>query len=354
MNSNMNLEEASVILAPYGVKPYFVENMGKIKKITSDKGVFALKIVPPTLGTEFIRHIQALYQLGYNRVVPIYPTLDGRYAVLHQHSLYYLMPWLANEVKEDHSEKNKKLFRELARLHTLSSKEYPIKKEERKEHYENTLLAIEKDEEFLVGFLEKCEKKTYMSPFELQYCLYYNDVHQALRYSKQKLEAWYEKTKDEEKIRTVLIHGKFSSDHFLFDDKGYGYFMNFENAKQGSPYQDLLPYLFRSLKGYLKHSQECIDWLSTYYQYFPLKEDEKNLMLSYFAHPTSYIRVVQRYHQQTTRKKEHKFSQKLQRQYWQLKNVEYVVSNLEEIERQRKAKEQAAAQAAAQQKGAQN
>ncbi|WP_318508173.1 spore coat protein YsxE [Bacillus sp. T3] len=350
----MNLDEASVILAQYGVRPYFVEDLGKIKRVTADKGVFALKVVPPAQGTEFIRHVQTLYQKGYYRVVPIYPTLDGRYAVLHQSALYYLMPWLPNEEKEDTSQKNKKLFRELARLHTLSSKEYPIKKEDRKEHYENTLLLLEKDEEFLVGFLEQCEKKIYMSPFELQFCLYYHDVHQALRFSKKQLEAWYEKTKEEEKIRTVLIHGKFSSDHFLFDNKGYGYFMNFENARQGSPYQDILPYLFRSLKGFPMRSEDCIDWLLIYYKYFPLKEEEKQLMLSYFTHPTAFLRVVKKYYKQPTavRKKERKFSQQLQRQYWQLKNTEYVVSRLNEIERQRKA--QAEAQAQAQQEGAQN
>ncbi|MGJ7920533.1 spore coat protein YsxE [Neobacillus sp. LXY-4] len=348
MSNNKILVEASAILRPYGVEPYFVEDMGKVKKVYSNKGVFALKMVPPTYGTEFIRHIQSLYQKGYNRVVPIYPTLDGRYAVLYQNALYYLMPWLAGEVKDDPSEKNKKLFRELARLHTLSTYEFPIKKEDRKEHYENTLLLLEKDEEFLKGFLEQCEKKPYMSPFELQFCLYYHDVSQALRFSKEQLEAWYEKTKEEEKIRSVLIHGKFSSDHFLFDDKGYGYFMNFERAKQGSPYQDLLPYLTQALKGFPKRSEDCIEWLLIYLKYFPLKQEERHLMLSYFTHPSSLINVVQKYHTRNNRKKERKFSQQLQRQYWLLKNIEYVVSRLVEIQRQ----QEAAAQQ--QQEGAQN
>lgn len=348
----MSLDEASAILVNYGIKPYFIEDLGKIKRITSDKGMFALKSVPPTQGTDFLRHIQYLYQKGYNRVVPIYPTLDGRYAVLHQNSLYYLMPWLPNETKEDYDDKNMKLFRELARLHTLSAREMPIRKEDRKEHYENTVLSLEKDEEFLVGFLERCEKKIYMSPFELQFCTYYNDIHQTLRFSKQQLEGWYEKTKDEEKIRTVVIHGKLSSDHFLYDEKGYGFFMNFENAKLGSPYQDILPYLFRTLKGFPKNNDDSIKWIQTYYQYFPLKDEEKQLMMSYFTHPTALLRVVQKYHTQQTRKKERKYTQQLQRHYWQLRNIEYVVRTLVEIERQQK--EQAQAQAQAQQGGAQN
>ncbi len=350
MNANNNLNEVASILAHYAVEPYYVEDLGKIQKVYSNKGAFALKMIPPQLGTEFIRHIQTLYQKGYNRIVPIYPAMDGRYAVLHQNMLYYLMPWLETEAKEDPVERNKKLFRELARLHTLSSHEVPIKKEDRKEHYENTLLLLEKDEEFITGFLESSEKKIYMSPFELQFCLYYQEVKQAIQYSKQRLEVWYEKTKDQEKVRTVLIHGKFSPEHFLFDDKGYGYFMNFENIKEGSPYQDILPYLHQTLKGLPKRSEECIEWLLIYYKYFPLKEEEKHLMLSYFTHPSAIIKVAKKYHKNQPGKKERKYSQQLQRKYWLLKNTEYVVMRLEEIEQQ---KAQALAQAQ-QQEGAQD
>lgn len=341
MSSKDIFEALSPVLVNYGLQPYYIEEFGKIHKIYSNNGVFALKSVSPTLGIDFIRHVQFLYQKGYNRIVPIYPTMDGRYAVLYQNTLYYLMPWLSNEEKEDHIEKNKQLFRELARLHMLSTKEVKISKEERKVHYETTLLLLEKDEEFINGFIERCESKVYMAPFELQFCTYYHDIYQAIGYSKRNLEAWYEKTKEEEKVRTVITHGKFSSEHFLYDDRGYGYFMNFENAKPGSPYHDLLPYLSRSLKGYPRMCEECVDWLVTYDNYYPLKEGERLLMLSYFAHPVSIMRVVQNYHKQQSGVNERKFSQKLQRQYWQLKNTEYICMRLEEIERQKKQQQEA-------------
>lgn len=351
MSSINNLKAISPILAQYSVEPHFVEDVGKIQKIYSNKGEFALKKIPPSQGTDFIRHVQYLYQKGYNRIVPIYPTVDGRYAVLYQNMLYYLMPWLPNAEKEDNPEKHKQLFRELARLHTLSVREIPIKKEERKEHYENTILLWEKDEEFLTGFLEECENKWYMSPFELQFCLYYNEAVQAIKFSKRKLETWYEKTKDQEKARMVTVHGKFSPEHFLYDEKGYGYFMNFESAKQGSPIHDLLPYLSRALKGYPKKSEESIEWAMTYTKYFPLKEDEMHLLMSYFSHPAPFIKAVQAYHKRQPGKKEQKLVQHLLRQYWHLKNTEYVVMRLEEIEVQKKQAQEQAQQA--QQEGAQ-
>src|SRR5205085_3500799 len=93
------------------------------------------------------------------------------------------------------------------------------------------------------------------------YIAYYNEISQALRFSKAKFEEWYESTKDAEKARMVITHGKLSSEHFLYDDRGYGYFINFENARYGSPIHDLLPYLSRALNTRPKRNDTAIDWV---------------------------------------------------------------------------------------------
>src|SRR4051812_782376 len=160
MNDSYRLEALAPILNNYLVKPQFVEDFGTVQKVYSNKGTFALKKVDPAIGTDFIRHVHLLYQKGYNRIVPIYPTMDGRYAILHENNLYYLMPWMSNEQKENREQKNHQLFRELARLHTLSAKEISLNKEERTEHYEKTIQQHEKRQEFLDGFIDECEKKT--------------------------------------------------------------------------------------------------------------------------------------------------------------------------------------------------
>jgi spore coat protein YsxE len=340
MNDSSRLEHIAPILNNYQVKPYFVEEHGSILKIYSNKGTFALKKIVPTTGTDFIRHVHLLYQKGFNRIVPIYPTMDGRYGVLYDKALYYLMPWMENEAKEDRLQKNQQLFRELARLHTISAKEISVSKEERTEHYEKTIELLDKNQEFLDGFVDECEKKTYMSPFELCFCLYYNEISQALRYSKTKFEEWHEKTKDEEKARMVITHGKVSSEHFLYDEKGYGYFINFENSRYGSPIHDLLPYLSRGLNTYPKRNDDVIEWVHHYLKYFPFKVDEKLLFYSYLSYPIPIIQVAERYFRKEQPKNELKFVRQLQRRYWHLKNTEYVVMRMTEIEeQQQKAKE---------------
>ncbi|MBP2240607.1 spore coat protein YsxE [Cytobacillus eiseniae] len=356
MPKENRLKKVAPILKHYALEPHFVEELGRIRKIYTNKGIFALKKIDPKHGGDFIRHVQALFQKGYNRIVPIFPTVDGRYAVLYENDLYYLMPWLANVEKENRFERHQQLFRELARLHTLSVKEVSISSEERKEHYENTLLEWEKEREFLEGFIEVCEKKEYLSPFELLFALYYHEINQALQFSEKRLKTWYEKTSEDEKARIVTIHGKVSTEHFLFDEKGHGYFTNFEKSRQGSPLHDLLPFLSRSLKTYPKQSDESVDWIYTYLKYFPFKEEELLLFQSYFAHPGGVIHSAEKYFRGESKGGERKSVKNFQRQFWLLKNTEYVLMKIEEIEA-KKAQEKAMAEAQAQaeaQEGAQN
>ncbi|WP_042354892.1 spore coat protein YsxE [Bacillus rubiinfantis] len=345
MHDSNLLDTVAPILEHYQLKAQFIENYGSILKIYSDKGIFALKQISPTVGTDFIRHVHFLYQKGFNRIVPIYPTMDGRYAVLHQNNLYYLMPWMTNDYKENRQQKNHQLFRELARLHTLSAKEVTINKEERMEHYEKSIAQLEKHQEFLDGFIDICERQTYMSPFELLFCLYYNEISQALRFSKAKLEEWFEKTQDDEKARMVVTHGKLSSEHFLYDNRGYGYFINFEKAAYGSPIHDLLPYLSRTLNTGPKRSDDAIDLLFHYFKYFPFKADERLLFTSYLAYPIPAIEIVEKYYRTQGAKNEYKYVRKLQQRYWYLKNTEYVVMRMTEFEKQQQESEAAAKQA---------
>lgn len=339
MYDENRLRELTPILQYYSLEPYFVENYRNIQKLYTNKGVFALKNIDPSAGVDFVQEIRSLFQKGYNRIVPVYPTIDGRDGVLFKRRLYYLMPWVSNEFQESRS-RHEQLFRELARLHTLSAQEWSVPTEERTEHYDMTIAAWEKDEEFMNEFISHCEAKWYMSPFELLFCLYFHHMSQALTFSIEKLKEWYEKTKNEEKVRTVIAHGKISPDHFLLDDRGYGYFINFENAKRTSPIHDLLPFVSESSTGFPRKNDELVEWVYTYFKYFPLKEDEMLLFLSYLAHPSSLIRIAEKYYLTKSKKNELKFVRHLQQQYWYLKNIEFIVMKIAEIEQQKKQAEQ--------------
>ncbi|MBM7713465.1 spore coat protein YsxE [Bacillus thermophilus] len=318
----------------YGLNLKFAERFGRVYKIYTDKGEFALKRINANRGIDFLKYVQLLYQRGYYRIVPIYPALDGRYAVLSGNSLYYLMPWLENREREGQFKKNQELFRELARLHTISAREVEVSPDDRKEHYEQTLSRWEKEKEGLEQFVERSEKPWYMSPFQLLFCSYYHEIALAQRYAIGKLKEWYEVTEDEKKARSVIIHGKLSPEHFLYHESGFGYFTNFEKAGTASPIHDLLPFLARTMETYPKAFDECIDWLHIYFKYFPFRKEEMLLFLGYLAQPGKMYQTVENYYSAGKEKHELRCVQGLQRQYWYMKNTEYIVMRLEEYERQ--------------------
>ncbi|OCA91273.1 spore coat protein YsxE [Bacillus sp. FJAT-27225] len=334
MNEQNRVREFAPLLQHYGIEPYFVEDFGNIKKVYSNKGTFALKSIDAHTGIDFIRHVQHLYQRGYNRIVPIYPALDGRYGILSGQRLYYLMPWLPNEALQAYRERSLQMIRELARLHTLSAKEVKVEKEERADHFEKMTLHYEKNQEFLDGFIEGCEKKIYMSPFELQFCLYYTEITQAVKYSTEKLKEWHEKSKEEEKARMVIVHGKLKPEHFVYNENGYGYFINFERAGYGSPIHDLLPFISKMLRTPPKQNEEAVETATHYFKYFPFKKDEKLLFYSYLAHPLQITRTAEAYFSEGAGRNEFAYSKKLLKEYWHLKNTEYVVMRLVEMDRQ--------------------
>ncbi len=336
MRDSNTTQKAAAILQNYGLELTFTESFGKIEKVYTNQGVYALKKINADHGIDFIKYIHSLYQSGYNRIVPIYPTLDGRYGVLVDQELYYLMPWLPNDEKGDQS----KLFRELARLHSLSAQEVKVNSEDRKVHYEKSIEELEREEEFINELMDECDKKIYMSPFELLFCSYYHTIKHALSFSKRKLTEWYEITKEKDKARIVIVHGKLSNDHFLFDEKGYGYFSNFEKSTIGSPTHDLLPFTVKTLRGYPKQSEELVEWLYTYFKFFPFKEEEMGLFHSYLAQPSFIIKTSEKLFRKGKERNERKAVKKLQREFWLLKNIEYVVSRIDEIERHKKMQQQ--------------
>ncbi|RST76230.1 spore coat protein YsxE [Siminovitchia acidinfaciens] len=323
------------IVELYGLRLKFAEKYGRVHKLYTDKGTFALKKINAKHGVDFLQYIQLLYQRGYHRIVPIYPTMDGRYGVLVIDKLYYLMPWLENREREGQIKKSQELFRELARLHTISAREVDVAENDRKEHFDLTSTRWEKEKEALEQYVERAEQAWYMSPFQLLFCTFYHEVTMAQNYSIRKFNEWYDVSKEQTKARSVIVHGKISPEHFLYNEQGTGYFTNFESAMTASPIHDLLPFLSRSLKTYPKRFDDGLEWLSIYFRHFPFRKDEMLLFLSYLAYPERIFQVVDRYFAAGKERNEYKFVRQLQKQYWYMKNTEYIVMSLEEMEQRK-------------------
>lgn len=329
------IEELHSVLREYNVIPDHIEPYGKAYRVYHGDRSYALKEMDARNSINFYNTFQILFTKGFQRFVPLYPTKHYQYGVMRQHKLYYLAPWIESN-QEEKIENEKKMFRELARLHHMTAQEMKVEKEVIEEHFERTNLQWQKEREVLDLWIEQAEQKWYMSPFEWEFVQYYNEFRKAYEYALRKLEDWKQKMLEEKKMRSVLVHGKLQPDHYIVDHNGYGYFINFENSHIGSSFQDLLPYLSRTLNTYPKQCDECIDWIYTYMRNNPLHETEKLLLKSYLAHPGFIFHLLQKYTTRTAANHELKMTKRIQKSYWRLKNIEYVISRMEQLDQQQK------------------
>lgn len=332
------VENYGPILKKYNLQPTHIEDHGKIKKIITSNGVFALKTIAKKVNLQFPGFLQQLFQQGFTRAVPIYPTIDGTYLVYYDQNYHYLMPWVQNHGPTDRVARNHAIFKEIARVHLSTSRKQTIEEDEITSHFERIINQWEEQNQYLESFVEQAEKKWYMSPFELQFCTYFYEVSLASRFARNQLDRWYDKVQETKTFRTALTHGNLSDSHFLFDDKGKGYLSNFEKSAYASPINDLVSLYYRLLKTYPTLCENCVDWYETYRNHNPLRDEEIYLFLSYLSYPEPIYRCVRNY-EKNRNKSEREHVQNLQRAYWLTKNIEYVSVKILEAEEKRKQEE---------------
>ncbi len=330
------------ILKKYNLTSNYIEEFGNVRKIYTSQGTFALKGIPIAYGEGFINSIEELYKKGFNRIVPIYRTTEGQYLVRGNDHFFYLMPWLQNQPGSERDDRHHQLFKLLARLHTITAKESEFNEEDVKKHYESLTSQWEQRNKFLETYIDECEKKLYMSPFELQFASHFNELMRACHFARGRLDEWYEKVKETKRFRTSMTHGKVSIKHYLFDRNDKGYLASFEKTKQAPPFNDLVSFYYRTLRTYPIQCNDCMDWYMMYNQHFPLREEEVQLLLSYLTYPEPMFRVVKNYAERKSVKSEHKQVAQFLNAYWLNKNIEYFASGIMQLEQEKKEQQAAA------------
>ncbi|WP_246940915.1 spore coat protein YsxE [Bacillus pinisoli] len=335
------------LLNEYGIKADYVEDRGSIKKVYSQHGTLAVKktTLSPTELQQYERTLKFLHYKGYGMAVPVYRTTAGSYFVFdQQQSAYYVMPWLSANQEEERNDHAFKLFKQLGELHAKTSKDEQVSEEEIEKLVETEKDKWKKRKINLERYVEQCEEKTYMSPFELYFCTYYHELTRASDFASRKLDEWHEQMKEKKNYRTAFTHGKPSFQHYLYNVEGNGYLINFERAKRTPAIYDLLYFFYRSCKTFPFQNDDRFQWFQAYQKQYPLREDELTLFMAQLAYPESLYKAVQEYRKNKKGKSEREHVQHLQRAYWQMKNIEYFLTNVMMHEEKRKQQEAQEAQ----------
>lgn len=340
MTQEYNLDE---LLNQYGVTAEYVEKHGEVWRVATKNGTFALKKIRKEHAYPLFMNIHSLYRRGIKTIVPIYQTKQGYYFIENYSDAYYLMPWIEDQEERELDFKDSLMFKELSKLHSMTVKEKEYEEEQITDFYDRLSGEWTKEQEELEKFVDECEKKTYMSPFELMACTYAHEISLAQKFSLQKLDSWQEEIKETKKHRVSMNHGRVSFNHFVKDTEGRGYFISWERAKHGPPANDLISFYQRYLRTYPLYCDDCIDWFYEYQKGFSLQGHEKNLTLGYLSHPKTFMQTIQHFQQPRTQQRkpvsERELVKRLQGSYWMAKNIEYIAGRINQIEEQKKNQE---------------
>ena len=318
-------EDIREILHVYQLDLQFYERIKTVYKVYTNLGVFVLKRMNHKENYQFFHHYNQLLQKGYRRIVPIFSTNDGRQAVLYKENYYYLMPWFDGDHQIEKQKNQIKTLRELARLHSISSHTVELTESELEEHYQQVNNKWLREKELLEKYMDQSESVMYMSPFQLYFCMVFHEVEGALQFALNQLHAWYEQIKEEPKVRSVLVHGKISPDHFIYNADGYGFFTSLENMQIASPIYDLIIFISENSHLHPEQFHQTIESLEQYLYYFPLTNNETTLFLGYLAFPHHFISIVESYYVNKQPYEEYKYVNKLIKSYNEMKNAEKII-----------------------------
>lgn len=319
------IEMYTPILQQYGLKPFRVDDYGKVKKIHTNAGLFALKEIT---NAREMAAIQQSYIFYGKQSVPLYLSKQG-FPFVSYGRHYYLMPWISSDERKEKREHVRSFFRDLAYLHQKSLKQIDINEEEIRNYYENKKREWERQRAFLQSYVEKCENAWYMSPFQLQCCTYFHETMQAYWFAETELEKWYEKMKETKKWRIAWIHGKARLSHYIEMENDNRYFFSWERASWNSPLFDVIMALRYHMRTFPPIGDEWVEGMEEYGKTLPMLEEEWSFLFSHLAQPHFLYRCIYEYEmKRQNRKSEREYVSKLQRRYFTMKNMEYVVMRL--------------------------
>lgn len=233
-------------------KPYRIVKKGKVTFIDSSSGTYIIK--------KENKDIFSLFSYLNNRDFSYTPKLIKK---IDEDNIY---------LKEEEYELplGQKIIELAKTVGLLHSKTVYFKNtsldnyKEIKENIESNINYM--NNHYKILFLESL-KDTYLSPSKYLLCRNYNKILKLLNSARENLDKWYEKVKENTKIRVCVNHNNLELDHFINNDKNV--LISWDNYIIDTPIIDL--YILYK-KDYLKYDFKI--FLNEYLDIFPLNEDE--------------------------------------------------------------------------------
>ncbi|WP_078555381.1 spore coat protein YsxE [Bacillus alkalicellulosilyticus] len=322
MNTN-ELYHYQAILYHYDLNPTKIEAFGRIKKVYTDRGIFALKEsrMNKEQADNFAYHIRKLARLNYRYTVPVIPSKYGELVLVTDASSYYLMPWMEKEPYSHRESPEQLMVEQMGIIHQLTVKTQSYTKETIEESYQALIQRWDSKRLELERFADVAEQKIYMSPYELTYMTHIHQMLLLIEEAKNHAKQWFDIVSEKEKYRTVFCHGNLSRSHVHFSKQGDPLLFNFEKAGLDTPARDLALFCRQSFRYSLWNEEEMVSWFQIYDNHLPLHEEEKHLLQGYLKFPEPVRFSLEKYVNKTPDQSELDHVRRLEKRIMTMRRV---------------------------------
>ncbi|MGP4041693.1 phosphotransferase [Gracilibacillus sp. D59] len=312
----------SKIIDGFQLQPEEIEQVTeRVFKIKANSQQYALKksrLNPDDLGRwqAIQQFIQQKQILGF---VPIHYAKNKQPFVQDQKHIYYLMPWVEKEYMDQPVDEYATTMHAIGRLHAATMDYHqiaPLKQNKTTiaQQFQQEL-ATYRDQ--MLKYVRYFEAKRFMSPYELQVCMYYRDIEQTFNQLERWQEIYLDVMEETEKMKYSLCHGNIQPSHYV-NTQTNTYFLNWEDAFMTSPTYDLVKYY-----QYLFQFHDCdmgkiTDSFSIYCRYIDLSDYEKSLLVLQLLSPSNWIQEVLTSMQASRNKNNVTCSIRIEREYRKL------------------------------------
>ena len=249
------MKEINDLLKKNNIRSIGYKNKGNVVIVDTNKGKYVVK--ENNIDNKILEYLN-------NREFKQYPDiiLDNKYII--------------SKYEEDTNiPKEQKMFdmvETISKLHAKTSFYKEVSNFEYKTIYEDLLNNCEYLYSYYSNYIFQIDQKIIYSPSEYLLARNISCIFESIRNSKKRIDEWYKKVENLNKIRVCVIHNNPTLDHFIRNKKSY--LISFDKSKIDIPIYDLYK-LYN--KYYLEYNFN--ELLNKYEKEYPLEEYEKELLL---------------------------------------------------------------------------
>lgn len=213
------------LLRKYGLKVNHISYKKSLKIVDTNKGKFTVKVKE--------NNSSDIYDYLLNREFKYFIS-----PISSPDESFEVYPYIL-EKSISSEDKSVNMMYILSMLHTRTTVYEEIDLDNVKKIYEENLKELNYLDGYYHDLQDYIENIVYMSPAEYLLIRNISRIYNAITYSKNTLETWYQKKILQTKERKVLLHNNLTLDHFLISGDN-NYLINWKKAKKGLPVYDLL------------------------------------------------------------------------------------------------------------------